>query len=211
MKVADMTDSAISQGLAAGRHSAEESDAVEATAIGAQSRSGIRRLIPSAAHDENDTNRDDGEGYTHFSRGEIRIGNLNGWNYGLSWSQRKTAVGVDRLVKYDFDGNALNNLDVVAGCILWREKAEAPTASRLYAIDVRAELISVQRIHRNLHNLAGPHPPDLILFKVRSHPNLLWNKSKKTLADLDVSAGLNCLLSHPTRLRRSNFRIRLVQ
>ena len=128
MKVADITDTAISQGLAAGRHSADEVDADEATAIGAQARSGIRRLIPSAAHDENDTNRNDSEGCTHFSRGEIRIGNLNGWNYGLPRPQRKAAVDVDRLVKYDFDGNALNNLDVVAGCILWREKAEVDAA-----------------------------------------------------------------------------------
>src|SRR6266404_3732073 len=172
---------------------------------------GVRTPVPSATHDENHAGRHDREGYSHVDRGKIWVRNFYSRNDRLSRSQRYTAVGVHRFVKHDFDRNALHNLDVVAGRILRWKQAEARAVSCLDTIDMRSKLLSVQRIHRNLNLLAGPHPGYLVLLKVRGYPHILRDQRKKTLTCLNVSPGLNRFLGHPTRLRHSDLSIGLVQ
>src|SRR6516165_5497921 len=209
MKVAVITDSAINQGLAAGRHSVDSVDVPAKTAI--ESSLGVSARFCSTAHNQNDASRNNREGYAHVNRGKVWIGYLNGRHYRFTGPQRYATSGIHWLVEHDFDRNTLHNLHVVTRRVLRRKQTETRTASGLDAIDVRTKLLSVQSIHGDFNFLAGPHPGYLVLFEIRGYPNVLRNQGKEALTSLNINARLNRFLCYPTRFRRTNFRIGLIQ
>src|SRR6516162_3727395 len=219
MKVAVITDSAISQGLAAGRHSVDSVDVPSKTAIElesyfvaiCESSSGVRALFSSTGHDENDTGRNNHQGYAQVYGRKIWVRYFNCRHYGFPRPQGYASPGVYRLVKHDFHRNSLHDLNVIAGRVLWRKQTETRAASSLNAIDMRTKFLSVQRIHGDFNFVARAHPGYLVLLEIRGDPNVLRNQGEKALTDLNIIPRLNCLFSYPTRLRRPNFRISLIQ
>src|SRR5215475_15953093 len=70
------------------------------------------------------------------------------------------------LVEYDFDGNALHDFHVVAGCILRRQQAEPRTGGRSDAVDVRLEIPASIRVDSHARGLTGMHVRQLSFFEI---------------------------------------------
>ena len=110
------------------------------------------------------------------------------------------------LFKEDLYGNALHNLDIVAGGILRRKEAVARPAGAGDAVDVPVVLSAV-RIYEDLYVLAGAHIGHLRLFEVGGYPNVLAvqrDNGHELLARRHILAGLDGPLSDDAVDRRHN-------
>jgi len=75
-------------------------------------------------------------------------------------------------IKHDFDRNALNYLDIIAGCIFRREQTEARATRTGYAID-SSFVLAVVRIHFDRDALLRFHIAQLRFLEVGSDPDVV--------------------------------------
>src|SRR5579864_4248961 len=75
-------------------------------------------------------------------------------------------------IEHDLDRNALHNLDIVSGGVLWRQEAEARAAGSGNAVDFSVVLSAI-RIDFNGDLLSRPHVAELRLLKVPRNPNVV--------------------------------------
>jgi hypothetical protein len=73
----------------------------------------------------------------------------------------------------DLDRHALDDLDVIAGGILRRQRREGGAGSGLNAVDMAADREFRIGVDRERRRLSGPHAVELDLFEVRCGPDLI--------------------------------------
>src|SRR5215831_9632860 len=100
-------------------------------------------------------------------------------------------LGIRLLVEYDLDGQALNDLNVIAGCVLWRQQREARAGTRLEAVNVPTEDFVRISVQPDLDWLPGAHCLELCLLEVCHNPHLGWHEHEQRLAGLQERAELD--------------------
>src|SRR5258708_19648267 len=93
-------------------------------------------------------------------------------------------LGIRRFVENDLDGQALNNLHVIAGRVLRRKQREARAGARLEAVNMALENSIGISVHFYPDWLPGAHSVELCLLEVRHHPHLSGDQDEHLLTSL---------------------------
>src|SRR5437870_13251840 len=67
-----------------------------------------------------------------------------------------TEEHVRLVIEHDLDGHALDDLDVVAGCVFSRQQCEGRAAAALNAIDMAPEVATGIGVDADRYGLTGP-------------------------------------------------------
>ena len=123
-------------------------------------------------------------------------GGGGGYVYAGLYGHAGGEIGEDiqRLVEEDFEGDALDDLDVVAGGVFGREEAEAGAAAELEAIDVGLEVAAWEGIDANADGLAGVHVGELGFLEIGGDPDVVLDDGEEGLAGGGEVAGLDGLV-----------------
>src|SRR5271166_22584 len=171
---------------------------------------GLWPLPHSAAHNEDDPDGDDYESDADFGRRVVRIGNFYGRNDRFTRPELQPVSSIHRVIEHDLYRNTLDDLHIVACCILRRQETESSSAAGLDAINMPTKFLAMQRIHFDFDRLPGSHAAYLIFFEVRSDKDLLRHKREQALSSLHVLSGHDRLFGDPARLGRQDPCIGLV-
>lgn len=117
-------------------------------------------------------------------------------------------IWVAGFIKDDFDGHSLDNLDVVACGVFWREQTERRAASSLDAIDVALKRFVRVGIDGNFYRLAGPHEGQLCFFEIGVNPEIILNDGEDDLTDLKKCTLFDLFPGNAPRFRCIDFGIR---
>src|SRR5262245_1780789 len=101
---------------------------------------------------------------------------------------RNQMLGIWLLVEYDLDGQALDDLNVIAGRVLWRQQREARAGARLEAVNVPPEDLVRISVQPDLDWLPRAHAAELRLLEVCQYPHLGWHEDEQRLAGLQERA-----------------------
>src|SRR5262249_10244276 len=106
----------------------------------------------------------------------------------------KLAVLIFARFKNDFDGDALNDLYVVACGIFRGQKTEERASGARYAVDMTC-VRAAAGVDLDVNFLSGGHVAELGLFEIGGNPDFIErNDGKELLARLDVEADDNSLV-----------------
>src|SRR5260370_30709389 len=94
-----------------------------------------------------------------------RLFDLDFWGDGHSGAQGKVAVVLLHVGEIDADGDALDDLDVVAGGVFGREEREFGAGGSADLGDLAVELAAAESVDLEGDFLAGTHPRDLGLLR----------------------------------------------
>src|SRR5262249_5248543 len=122
-------------------------------------------------------------------------------------SGRDQMLGIWLLVEYDLDGQALNDLNVIAGRVLWRQQREARAGARLEAVNMPPEDFVRISVQPDLDWLPRAHAAELCLLEVCQYPHLGWHEDEQRLAGLQERAELDRLPRDSSIFRRIDFRV----
>src|SRR5262245_14942826 len=120
---------------------------------------------------------------------------------------RDQMLGIWLLVEDDLDGQALNDLNVVASRVLWRQQREARAGARLEAVNVPSEDFVRISVQPDLDWLPRAHAAELCLLEVCQYPHLGWHESEQRLAGLQERAELDRLPRDSSIFRRIDLRV----
>src|SRR5215831_4646289 len=120
---------------------------------------------------------------------------------------RDQMLGIWLLVEYDLDGQALNDLHVIAGCVLWRQQREARAGARLEAVNMPPEDFVRISVQPDLDWLPGAHAVELCLLEVCQYPHLGWHEDEQCLPGLKKRAELDRLPRDSSIFRCIDLRI----
>src|SRR5262244_4611210 len=116
-------------------------------------------------------------------------------------------LGIWLLVEYDLDGQALNDLHVIAGRVLRRQQREARAGARLEAVNMPPEDFVRISVQPDLDWLSGAHAVELCLLEVCQYPHLGWHEHDQRLAGLQERAELDRLPRDSSIFRRIDLRV----
>src|SRR5215471_6928152 len=120
---------------------------------------------------------------------------------------RDQMLGIWLLVEDDLDGQALNDLNVVAGRILWRQQRKARAGASLEAVNMPPEDFVRISVQPDLDWLPGAHSAELCLLEVRQFPHLGGDEDEQRLAGLQERAELDRLPRDSSIFRRKDLRV----
>src|SRR5262245_17600064 len=99
-------------------------------------------------------------------------------------------------IEADANGNALHDLDVVAGGVVGRQQAESRARRRGEAFDFSVERLAAVRVGANGHTLAGTNVLDLRLLEIGRDPHPLeWDQRHQRLTRLNQLTDFDALLA----------------
>src|SRR5262245_38091448 len=120
---------------------------------------------------------------------------------------RDQMLGIWLLVEYDLDGQALNDLHVIAGRVLWWQQREARAGARLEAVNMSPEDFVRISVQPDLDRLPRAHVAELCLLEVCQYPHLGWHEDEQRLAGLQERAELDGLPRDSSSFRRIDLRV----
>src|SRR5215471_1717315 len=120
---------------------------------------------------------------------------------------RDQMLGIWLLLEYDLDGQALNDLNVIAGRVLRRQQGEARAGARLEAVDMPPEDFVRISVQPDLDWLPGANAVELCLLEVCQYPHLGRHEDEQRLAGLQERAELDRLPRDSSIFRRIDLRV----
>src|SRR5947209_7809735 len=181
MKVASITENAISQGLRLGLK------------YWAPNGSSLMALLRTRAASPSNANQNQSSDSQQAHQqpdpeGPLKIADLDGGPDGHAGAQQ---VPVIQFVKRDFDRHALHHFDVIPHGILGRQQAKKRAAASLDTFDMTIEISLGKSIHSDAGRLAGPEQLQLGFLEIGHDPQLLRHQGHERLPDLSISALLD--------------------
>ena len=159
---------------------------------------GLRLPLPqSPVHNEDHPDRNDNESDADLDRRVVRIGNFYGRNDRLTRSKLQPVSSIYRFIEHDFYRNTLDDLHIVACCILRRQETESSSAAGLDTINMPTKFLAMQRVHFDFDRLPGSHAAYLIFFEVRRDEDLFRYEREQALSSLNVLSRHDRLLGDP--------------
>ena len=133
-------------------------------------------------------------------------------SYGEAGTQGVVFVFVLEVGEVDADGDALDDLDVVAGGVFGREEGEAGAGGSADLSDLAGEVASAKGVYLEVNLLAYLHSGELSFFKVGGYPEVIkGDDGEEILADGEVGAYLDVLFVDDAGDRCGDFGVREVE